>query len=60
LLGADLNVFGAAIYADVATLFAAFTGGVDPFSAADLASSLDPATAVDPSIFADLLSSIGL
>jgi hypothetical protein len=29
-------------------------------SAADIASSLDPATAVDPSIFADLLSSIGL
>jgi hypothetical protein len=29
-------------------------------SAADLASSLNPATAVDPSIFADLLSSIGL
>jgi hypothetical protein len=60
LLGADLDVLGAAIYADGATLFAAFTGGLDPSSAADLASSLDPATAVDPSIFADLLSSIGL
>jgi hypothetical protein len=60
LLGADLNVLGAAIYADGATLFAAFTGGLDPSSAADIASSLDPATAVDPSIFADLLSSIAL
>ena len=60
LLGADLNVLGDAIYADGATLFAAFTGGLDPSSAADIASSLDPATAVDPSIFADLLSSIGL
>jgi hypothetical protein len=60
LLGADLDVLGAAIYADGATLFAAFTGGLDPSSAADIASSLDPATAVDPSIFADLLSSIGL
>jgi hypothetical protein len=60
LLGADLDVLGAAIYADGATLFAAFTGGLDPSSAADLASSLDPATAIDPSIFADVLSSIGL
>jgi hypothetical protein len=53
LLSADFNVGGA-------ELFALFTGGLDPSSAADLASSLDPATAIDPSIFADLLSSIGL
>ncbi len=53
LLSADLNVGGA-------ELFALFTGGLDPSSAADIASSLDPATAVDPSVFADLLSSIGL
>jgi hypothetical protein len=59
LLGADLDVLGAAIYADVATLFGVLTGGLDPSSAADLASSLDPAAVVDPSIFADLLSSIG-
>jgi hypothetical protein len=31
----------------------------DPTPAADLAASLDPATAIDPSIFGDLLSSIG-
>jgi hypothetical protein len=53
LLTADFNVGGA-------ELFALLTGGLDPSSAADLASSLDPATAIDPSIFADVLSSIGL
>jgi hypothetical protein len=53
LLSADFNVGGA-------ELFALFTGGLDPSSAADLASSVDPATAIDPSIFADVLSSIGL
>ncbi|HYX99667.1 MAG TPA: hypothetical protein VE908_08985 [Mycobacterium sp.] len=53
LLRADFNVGGA-------ELFALFTGGLDPSSAADLAASLDPATAIDPSIFADVLSSIGL
>jgi hypothetical protein len=35
-------------------------GALDASAAGDLASGLDPATAVDPSIFADLLSSIGL
>jgi hypothetical protein len=53
LLSADFHVGGA-------ELFALFTGGLDPSSAADLAASLDPATAIDPSIFADALSSIGL
>jgi hypothetical protein len=54
LLSADFNVGGA-------ELFALFTGGLDTTSsAADLAGSLDPATAMDPSIFADVLSSIGL
>lgn len=53
LIGADFNVTGDEI-------IAALTGGVDPSSVADVASSLDPATAVDPSIFADLLSSFGL
>jgi hypothetical protein len=53
LLSADLNVGGA-------EFFALFTGGLDPSSAADIAASLDPATAIDPSIFADALSSIGL
>jgi hypothetical protein len=53
LLSADVNTLGD-------FLLIAFTGGLDPSSAADLASSLDSATAVDPSIFADVLSSIGL
>jgi PE-PPE domain len=47
LIGADFNVLGD-------ELIAAFTGGLDPSSAADAAS------AIDPSIFADVLSSIGL
>jgi len=34
-------------------------GALDASPAADLASSLDPATVTDPTIFADLLSSIG-
>jgi hypothetical protein len=53
LLSADFNVLGD-------FLLSAFTGSLDPSSAADLVSSLDPATAVDPSIVADVLSSIGL
>jgi hypothetical protein len=60
LAGADFNFLGAFLEADGAGILAALTGGFDPSSAADLASSLDPATVVDPSIFADLLSSIGL
>jgi hypothetical protein len=52
LLSADFNTLGASI-------LALFTGGLDT-TATDLASGLDPATAVDPSIFADVLSSIGL
>jgi hypothetical protein len=60
LAGADFNFLGAFLEADGASIFATLTGGFDPSSAADLASSLDPATVVDPSIFADLLSSIGL
>jgi hypothetical protein len=35
-------------------------GALDASPAADLAASVDPVTAVDPSIFADLLSSTGL
>jgi hypothetical protein len=41
-------------------LLADLTGGLATSSAADLATSLDPATVIDPSIFTDLLSSIGL
>jgi hypothetical protein len=60
LAGADFNFLGAFLEADGASIFAALTGGFDPSSVADLAASLDPAAVVDPSIFADLLSSIGL
>jgi hypothetical protein len=52
LLDAGFSVIGADFLADV-------TGGLGTTSA-DLASSFDPAAAVDPSIFADLLSSFGL
>ena len=34
-------------------------GALDAAPAADLATSLGPATAIDPSVFGDLLSSIG-
>jgi len=60
LIGADLNFLAAFLDADGATLFADLTGGLATSSATDIASSLDPATAVDPSILADLFSSIGL
>jgi hypothetical protein len=60
LAGADFNFLGAFLEADGAGILATLTGGFDPASAADLAASLDPATVVDPSIFTDLLSSIGL
>ena len=59
-LGADLNLAGAGIDVSIASLLADLTGGLATSSAADLASSLDPATVIDPSIFTDLLSSIGL
>jgi hypothetical protein len=60
VLGADLNLFGADWAASAATILAALTGGLDSSPAADIASSLDPAAVVDPTVFADLLSSIGL
>ncbi|KAA8954588.1 MAG: hypothetical protein F6Q13_17505 [Mycobacterium sp.] len=60
VLGADLRFLGTALDAEGTTIFSALTGGLDPSSAADIASSLDPAAVVDPTIFADLLSSIGL
>jgi hypothetical protein len=59
-LGDDLNLVGAGIDVSIAGLLADLTGGLATSSATDLASSLDPATVVDPSIFTDLLSSIGL
>jgi hypothetical protein len=62
LLEADLGVPGAAIYADFASLFALFDPGIATLTAASASAVADtaPAAAIDPSIFADLLSSIGL
>src|SRR3984957_22617 len=60
VLGADLNLVGAGFDVSIAGLLADLTGGLATSSAADLASSLAPATVIDPSIFADVLSSIGL
>jgi hypothetical protein len=42
----------------IGSLFGASSSATE--AASDLASSLDPATVIDPSIFADVLSSIGL
>jgi hypothetical protein len=42
----------------IGSLFGAGSSATE--AASDLASSLDPATVIDPSIFADVLSSIGL
>jgi PE-PPE domain len=60
VLGADLNLAGTGFDVSIAGLLADLTGGLATSSGADLASSLDPATVIDPSIFADVLSSIGL
>jgi hypothetical protein len=54
VLGADLDFLGSFLSTDGLTLLAGLTGGLEPASVADLASSLDP------SVFADVLSSIGL
>jgi hypothetical protein len=60
VLAADLNLAGAGLDATGAGILADLTGGLDASSAADLASSLDPSAAIDPGMFTDLLSSIGL
>ncbi len=57
LFGADFQFAGAAFDAGGATFLADILNGLDASSAADLASG---AAAVDPSIFADLVSSFGL
>jgi PE-PPE domain len=49
-----------AIQAEIIDLGAHFLTGGDFTSFADLGGGLDPASAIDPSMFADLLSSIGL
>jgi hypothetical protein len=63
-LNAEFATVFAPIDAEFATAFAPFdaelTSLIDPASAADIAAGLDPSTAIDPGIFADLLSSIGL
>jgi hypothetical protein len=58
--GGNLDFLIAFLNADGATILAGLTGGLDASSAANIASSLEPATAVDPSMLADLFSSIGL
>jgi hypothetical protein len=68
VLPAELNAEFATAFApfnaEFATAFAPFladlTSLIDPASAADIAAGLDPSTAIDPGIFADLVSSIGL
>src|SRR6202012_3161438 len=60
VLGADLNLTGAGLDVSIASLLADLTGGLATSSAADLAAGVDPASVIDPSIFADVLSSIGL
>jgi hypothetical protein len=63
-LNAEFATVFAPIDADFATAFAPLladlTSIFDPASAADIATGLDPSTAIDPGIFADLVSSIGL
>jgi hypothetical protein len=68
VLPAELNAEFATAFApfnaEFATAFAPFladvTSLIDPASAADITAGLDPSTAIDPGIFADLVSSIGL
>ena len=63
-LNAEFATVFAPIDADFSTAFAPLladlTSIFDPASAADIATGLDPSTAIDPGIFADLVSSIGL
>jgi hypothetical protein len=63
-LNAEFATVFAPIDADFATAFAPLladlTSIFDPASAADIATGLDPSTAIDPAIFADLVSSIAV
>jgi hypothetical protein len=68
VLPAELNAEFATVFAPIdaefatafAPLLADLTSIFDSGSAADIAAGLDPSTAIDPGIFADLVSSIGL
>jgi hypothetical protein len=68
VLPAELNAEFATVFAPIdaefatafAPLLADLTSIFDAGPAADIAAGLDPSTAIDPSIFADLVSSIGL
>ena len=60
LLGPEYQALGPALQSDFIDVAAHFLTGGDFTSAADLAAGVDPVSALDPSIFADLLSSIGL
>lgn len=63
-LNAEFATAFAPVNAEFATAFAPLlaqlTSIFDPASAGDVAAGLDPSTAIDPGIFADLVSSIGL
>lgn len=68
VLPAEINAEFATVFAPIdaefatafAPLLADLTSVFDPASAADIAAGLDPSTAIDPGVFADLVSSIGL
>jgi hypothetical protein len=60
IAGPEYQAIGPGIQSDFIDLAAHFLTGGDFTSAADLAAGVDPVSALDPSIFADLLSSIGL
>jgi hypothetical protein len=68
VLPAELNAEFATVFAPIdaefatafAPLLADLTSLFDSGSAADIAAGLDPSTAIDPGIVADLVSSIGL
>jgi hypothetical protein len=60
LIGPEYQAIGPALQSDFIDVAAHLLTGGDFTSAADLAAGVDPVSALDPGIFADLLSSIGL
>ena len=60
LIGPEYQALGPALQSEFIDVAAHLLTGGDFTSVADLAAGVDPVSALDPSIFADLLSSIGL
>ena len=60
LIGPEYQALGPALQSEFVDVAAHLLTGGDFTSAADLAAGVDPVSAIDPGIFADLLSSIGL